>query len=196
MTRGPVEDPFVLVRRAQDGDESAFGTLYRQRVSLVFRYAKSIVHNPAVAEDVTAQAFLQAWSKVGGLKKPERFDAWLLRITHNLALNELRRDPLGPIEEAPEPVDRSRYHDPALALSGKRQAEAVRAALQDLPGTLREVLVLRYFAGLSHAAVAVQLGKSEGNVRVLQHRALRRMRDALAGTSLDEGAIGAAVGGA
>ena len=196
MTPGAEEDLSVLVRRAQGGEEAAFGALYRQRVSLVYRYAKSIVRNPTVAEDVTAQAFLQAWGKISSLRKAERFDAWLLRITHNLALNEVRRPPPAPIEDVPEPADHSRHNDPLVALSGKWEAEVVRSALQDLPDLLREVLVLRYFAGLSHATVASQLGKSEGNVRVLQHRALRRMRDALAGSGLDPSEIGATINGA
>lgn len=189
------DDPFALVRRAQTGDQAAFAALYQRTVSSVFRYAKSIVRNPTVAEDVTAQTFLQAWRRLDSLKKPERFDAWLLRITHNIALNELRRTRPTPIDDAPEPADTSRYHDPARMLYGKDEAEAVRAAIQELPNPQREVLVLRYFAGLSHAAVAVQLGKSENNIRVLQHRALRRLRDLLTQAGYDAATAGAAVGG-
>ena len=195
MTRGERDDAFALVRRAQAGDEEAFAALYQRMVSAVFRYAKSVVRNPTVAEDLTAQTFLQAWKRIGSLKKPERFEAWLLRITHNLALNELRRVRPTPIDEAPEPQDTSRYQDPAQALHGKDEAAAVRAAIRQLPDPQREVLVLRFFAGLSHAAVAVQLGKSENNVRVLQHRALRLLRDRLTQAGYDDAAAGVAVGG-
>ena len=188
------DDAFALVRRAQSGDQAAFGALYQHTVSSVFRYAKSIVRNATVAEDVTAQTFLQAWSRIDSLKKPERFEAWLLRITHNLALNELRRTHPTPIDDAPELIDTNRFQDPARVLNGKDEAEAVRSAMQALPDPQREVLVLRYFAGLSHAAVAVQVGKSENNVRVLQHRALRRLRDILQQAGYDEATAGAAVG--
>lgn len=189
------DDAFALVRRAQSGDDTAFAALYQRTVSSVFRYAKSILRNPTVAEDVTAQTYLQAWKQIASLKKPERFEAWLLRITHNLALNERRRARPASIDRTLEPTDPSPYHDPARVLQGEDEAAAVRVAIQELPDIQREVLVLRYFAGLSHAAVAVQVGKSENNVRVLQHRALRRLRDLLTQAGYDQAAVGAAVGG-
>jgi RNA polymerase sigma-70 factor (ECF subfamily) len=189
------DDAFALVRRAQSADQDTFAALYQQTVPAVFRYAKSIVRDPTTAEDVTAQTYLQPWKQIASLKKPERFEAWVLRITHNLALNELRRTRPASIDESPEPTDSSRYHDPARALHGKDDAAAVRVAIQELPELQREVLVLRYFAGLSHAAVAVQVGKSENNVRVVQHRALRRLRDLLTQAGYDDATVGAAVGG-
>ncbi len=169
----------VLVRQAKDGDETAFASLYRARVAEVFRYAKSIVRNPSVAEDVTAQTFLQAWRSMPRLKDVARFDSWLFRIAHNTALNETRRTPHAPLESASEPLAPPRTTDPQTLLEGKVDAAAVREALLSLPENLREVLVLRFYGGLSHEEVGVQIGKSRQNARVLQFRALKRLHTAL-----------------
>ena len=170
-----------LVTRAQSGDEPAFAALYEARVSAVFRYAKSILRDPTAAEDAMAQTFIQAWKGLPKLKDPERFDAWLFRIAHNVALNETRRRPTTSLEDAPEPVSTAPYADPEAFVAGKVDARVVREALLRLPDNLRDVLVLRFYAGLSHAEVAAQVGKTEQNVRVMQYRGLQRMR-----TLLDE----------
>ena len=171
--------PVELVRRAQEGDEQAFSAIYRARSSGVFRYARSILNDGDAAEDVTAQTFLQAWSNLPALRKPERFDSWLFRIAHNVAISETRRRRTSDLDEAPEPVDETREADPAGLLAGKFDAAALRAALEELPEATREIITLRFFAGLSHEEVAAQVGKSAGNVRVIQHRALSQLRELL-----------------
>ena len=149
------QDLAALVRQAKKGDETAFSSLYRARVSEVFRYAKSIVRNPSLAEDITAQTFLQAWQSLPKLKDVQRFDSWLFRIAHNVSLNETRRTPHAPLEAAPEPAAPARFSDPEMLLEGKLDAGAVREALLSLPENLREVLVLRFYGGLSHEEVGV-----------------------------------------
>ena len=164
------------VRRAKDGDEGAFATLYSAHVTVVFRYVNSILRNPTSSEDVTAQTFLQAWQRLSQLRDEERFQSWLFRIAHNQAISETRRRPTTTLEDAPEPADPSPYSAQDLLLDGRVNASVVRRALLQLPENLREVLVLRFFAGLSHAEVAAQIGKSEQNARVMQFRALKQMR--------------------
>ena len=178
-------DYAALVRQAKTGDETAFSSLYRARVSEVFRYAKSIVRNPSTAEDVTAQTFLQAWKSLPKLKEVKRFDSWLFRIAHNVALNETRRTPHAPLETAAEPTAPGRFANPEMLLEGKVDALAVREALLSLPENLREVLVLRFYGGLSHEEVGVQLGKSRQNARVLQFRALKRLQTSLIAAGFD-----------
>ena len=179
------QDLAALVRQAKKGDETAFSSLYRARVSEVFRYAKSIVRNPSLAEDVTAQTFLQAWKSLSKLKDVQRFDSWLFRIAHNVSLNETRRTPHAPLEAAAEPIAPARFSDPEMLLEGKLDAGAVREALLSLPKNLREVLVLRFYGGLSHEEVGVQLGKSRQNARVLLFRALKRLQADLLAAGFD-----------
>lgn len=172
----PSQDLTAAVLRARDGDERAFEELYRARAAAVYRYAKSIVRDPTLAEDVAAQTFLRAWRALPRLQDPRRFDGWLFRIAHNAALNETRRQAHAGLESAPEPAEPSRFADPEAMLNGQTAARAVQRALLALPEPDREVLILRFVLGLSHDEVAGQIGKTRQNARVLQFRALQRLR--------------------
>ena len=97
-----------LVERAREGDERAFADIYVARVGGVTRYVASIVRGPDRMEDVDSQTFVLAWRDMPRLREPDRFDAWLFRIAHNQAMDELRRRPLIPLEDVSEPVDESR----------------------------------------------------------------------------------------
>ena len=171
------------IARAQRGDEAAFAELYQEHISGVFRYAKSIVRDVADAEDVSAQVFLQAWKGLPGLKRPEGFSAWLFRIVHNVALNAMRHRDHRNIDAIPEPVDEDRFGDPHAALEAKLDAAVVRSALRQLSPSDRDVLALRYYAGMSYAEVGQQLGKREQAARVAHFRALERLRSIMAASA-------------
>src|ERR671916_796147 len=81
----------LLVRRARDGDRHAFDRLVAARLPQTFRLAKAITGHAGDAEDVTQEAFLQAWRNLPRLRDPDRFDAWFGRILVNEARMALRR---------------------------------------------------------------------------------------------------------
>lgn len=180
-----------LVERAQARDRNAFSELFRAYVSDVSRYVGSMLRDTDRAEDVVAETFLLAWRDLPKLRAPERFAGWLFRIAHHRTMSELRRRPTSPLEEAPEREDESVAGSPAGALEAKLQSERLGAALQRLSEEHRQVLVLRFLRGLSHAEVAEQLGRSEQATRALQYRALARMRRLL-GAGGGERALNAA----
>ena len=169
-----------FVARAKDGDREAFGTLYRARLPAVARYVGAILRDPDQTEDVVAQTFVLAWTKLPRLRQVDRFDAWLFRIARNQARSELRRRPTVPIDELPEPADESRFNSPTAWLETQTDSAAVRSALLKLSEDQREVLVLRFFWELSGPQIAAQLGKTEQAVWALQYRALKRMRALMA----------------
>lgn len=169
----------ALVARAQKSDRAAFSLIYQARAGAVGRYAATILHSIDRAEDITAQTFLVAWKNLPTLREPQRFDAWLFRIAHNAAIDELQRRPTVPLEGIADPADSSRFNSPSAALEGGAEADRLRAALLRLPAEQRAVLVLRFFGDLPHADVSRQLGKSEEAVRALQYRALRGLRKLL-----------------
>ena len=165
-----------LVVRARDGDREAFASLYRARIGDVSRYVGAILRDRDRAEDVVAQTFLLAWRDMPKLRRPERFDAWLFRIAHNQAMSDLRRRPAIPLEEAPEAADPAPLSSPAAAAEAAADARHVRGALLRLPEAQREVLILRFLRGLSHAETATRMGKTQQATRALQLRALSWMR--------------------
>lgn len=166
------------VRAAARGDQTAFAYLFETRVRKISRYVQNIVSNSAETEETVAEVFVTAWRKLGKLHEPERFDGWLFRIAHNLAMDSLRKkkstEPLeGPALLHPDP---NPNNSPEGSLELTAHKQIIQSALLELSGEQREVLTLRFLGGFSHAEVALQLGKSVEAVRALQSRGIRQLR--------------------
>jgi RNA polymerase sigma-70 factor (ECF subfamily) len=160
-----------------------FDALYRETASDVFAYVMTLLRDRATAEDVTAAAFERAY------RRQATFDArrgtrraWLFGIARNAALDELRRRRrTAALLADPQDTDA-----PGTAAAGEaEEAEeaavrraAVRAALAALDPRDRELIALKFHAGLSNAEIARVLGVSESNAGTRVHRAVTRLRKA------------------
>ena len=156
-----------------------FDALYRETASDLFAYAHALLRDRAAAEDVAALTFERAF------RRRERFDprrgtqrAWLFAIARNAALDELRRRKrTAALVVDPEDVD-------AGAAAGDDDGDAVlrraavRTALAALEPRDRELVALKFEAGLSNGEIAAVLGISESNAGTRLHRAVRRLREA------------------
>jgi len=175
-TASPNIEEAGLVRRAIMRDKEAFGDLYDRHVVRVYRHIYYLVGSAAEAEDLTAQAFLQAWEAIERYQmRGAPFVSWLLRIAHNLAVSYLRsrRDR----SELPETlVDHSRQGNPEEVVQQTAETERVRAAILRLREEQRQVIMLRFVEDLEYREVAEIVGKSVAAVRVIQHRALHALR--------------------
>src|SRR4051812_12131474 len=154
-----------------------FDALYRDARDDVYAYAATLLRERAAAEDVTAQAFERAYRKRSrynaGRGTPR---AWLFGIVRNAALDELRRIKRAAASTLPPP-DPGPTPDETAELAAQR--EAVRRALHHLPPRERELIALKYQAGLSNAEIAAVLGVSESNAGTLLHRAMTKLREAV-----------------
>jgi RNA polymerase sigma-70 factor (ECF subfamily) len=163
------------VARAKQGDRAAIRFLYLRYAGNVYGYARSIVRNDHDAEDVVQQVFTRMLTAIQSYEQRSvPFSAWLLRITHNMAIDYLRRRT--PICEEPEKVvveERAEFEAGQLR-------DTLRDALADLPELQREIVVLRHLGGLSPREIAERLGRSEDSVHGLHHRARRALKLALA----------------
>lgn len=173
---------WLLIERATRGDGSAFTGLYETHVKQVYRYVAYRVTAAADAEDITQEVFLRAWRKIKAYKVSEKpFLAWLYTIAHNLVVDWYRskgRTNEVSVEEAPQA--QSLHTDPDTDYILDQQV--VRGVLKALPSEQQQVLMLRFVEGFDYPQVAATLGKSQGAIRVIQLRALRRLR-----TMLEEG---------
>ena len=169
----------LLVRRAQEGDTAAFGEVYDHFFPSVYRYAAFRL--PAeVAEDTVADIFVKAWEKLDSYKSHRGvpFAAWLFRIARH-AVIDVYRSQRG-YEEIPETIEDTDVFNQAEHVTVRRdRIRIVRAAMDKLPRRYREILLLTFVSELPHSAVAQLLNTSEGSVRILKMRALRKLEDFL-----------------
>jgi RNA polymerase sigma-70 factor (ECF subfamily) len=174
-------DPDLADVRAAQRDRAAFGALYRRYVDRVYGYCFYLLGDHHDAEDATERTFSAALAAIDGfVDEGATFRAWLFRIAHNQLANALRslhRHQAASLEVVAEPRATA---DPAGLLSLAEEARGLRRALDQLPEDRRQVVVLRFVDGLSAREIGEVLGRSEGAVRVLQHRALRQLAEMLA----------------
>lgn len=157
--------------------ELAFDRLYRDSRDDVFAYVAGLLRDRSAAEDVTAQAFERAYRKRRSFD-PRRGNgrAWVFGIARNAALDELRRRRrLTDLAADPEDVDAAEPHE--LAESAVRRT-ALREAMRGLDPRERELVALKFFAGLSNAEIASVVGISESNAGTRLHRTLAKLRRA------------------
>lgn len=155
---------------AKAGDPEGLHYLYVRYADDVLRYINGLVRDHHEAEDITQNVFAKLMTAIG--KYEERavpFDAWILRVARNAALDHLRARRAIPTEEV-------RLTDTGRAETALDRGHALRQALEGLPEDQREVLVLRHIVGLSPVEIADTLDKSESSVHGLHHRGRRSLQ--------------------
>ena len=158
--------------------DRAFDQLYRSSRDDVFAYVCGLLRDRSAAEDVTAQAFERAYRRRASFK-PERGShrAWLFGIARNAALDELRRRSRH-AELTSEPADEAAAGAHEQAAEAALRRTTVSAALANLTPRERELVGLKYFAGLSNAEIGAVIGVSETNAGTRLHRAMEKLREA------------------
>lgn len=151
----------------------AFESLYRECRDDLYSYVAGLLRDRSAAEEVTAQAFERAWRKRRQLDRTRGTRrAWLFGIARNAALDELRRR--SRVEPRTEPAELPQTAGNPADVAVDRTA--LRAALDELNGRERELVALRYFAGLSNAEIATVIGTSESNAGTRLHRVIEKLR--------------------
>lgn len=168
----PLEE---LALRSAAGEESAFAELYGTLLDPVFRYLYWNIGSREDAEDLAEEVFLKCLVNISRYD-PRRgpFKAWAFRIAHNLLVDHQRRQGRRGREELREDLQDGTASAPD-SLEEQERARIVRETLEELPSNQRQVIAMKYFAEMSNAEVARAIGRSEGAVNALQHRALRRL---------------------
>ncbi len=157
------------VMRAKQGDRDAVRFLYLRYADNVYGYVRTIVRDHHDAEDVTQQVFAKLITAISKYEpRGVPFVAWLLRMSHNVAVDAVRARRTTPAEEIFGPDD-------AICDEAPERARSLHAALQTLPQDQREVVVLRHVLGLSPVEIAEQLGRTNSSVYGLHHRGRRAL---------------------
>ncbi len=174
--RMPEDDIRHLVERAREGDERAFTALYDAFAPRVLKFLRFRVADPDLAEDLLQRVFLKMIEELP--RYQERgipFGAWLFRVARNAAIDAHRTSHahLSLAVLAQRPSD---HGDPEPVVETMMERDEIREALACLPPAQRDVLECRFFGDLSPRETAQVLGRSEGSVKVLQHRAVAALR--------------------
>jgi len=159
-----------LADRARAGDEPALVQLYRQHREPLFRHAFRMLGDESAALDMVQEAFARAIPAIARTREELNFRAWIYRIVTNLCLRELNRRTRMYVRPVAEDAAEVSPRPPARRGVGQQLA----AALERLPDRYRQILLLRELEELSYLELAAVLELSEGNVKVLLHRARTR----------------------
>ncbi|MBF6600799.1 MAG: sigma-70 family RNA polymerase sigma factor [Dehalococcoidia bacterium] len=185
------------VDRARTGDQQALADLYDWYMPRIYRYALARIGNVAEAEDLTEEVFLKMLGAIGEFRwKDVPFSSWIFRIAHNHIATYFRRAAQRgrPTSELPDEMVDLRF-DLASAVEERITLEEVQRATELLPDAQREVIALRFAVGLSIADTAKVLGKREGNIKALQHKAVAKLQKILIPDGRAAPAIDAETGG-
>ena len=183
-----------LIGRSAVGDARALEVLYDRYSSVVFSFALRLVQDRQLAEEVLQEAFFRAWQQGQGFSaKKGTFVTWLLSITHNLAIDEIRkrrRRPQKAESEEPEAIlaavaDTSTGADveDEVWLGALRQTMTV--ALASLPPAQREAIELAYYQGLTQREIAEVLNEPLGTIKTRMRLGLQKLREALGNDGME-----------
>ncbi len=168
----------LLVDAAKAGDQAALSELYQTYFPRLYRYILARTGNSYDAEDLTEEVFmrvLEAIKRFEHRKAP--FSAWLFRIAHNAVISQRRKETArGRSSQLNDgmPVDSA---GPEELVEKRVALDEVMQAAKSLPDAQRRVISLRFAAGLTVAETARAMGKGEGNVKVIQHKAIVKLRE-------------------
>jgi RNA polymerase sigma-70 factor, ECF subfamily len=171
-----------LVERAQTGDRDALEELYLMHFDRIYSYLQMTVGNRHDAEDLTNQTFVKMLESIESFEwRKVPISAWLFRIAHNLAMDHFRANRRWQPEEPPEPEDSAALsaEDEALHSIGR---QSMLEMIEGLSEDQQQVLTLKFVFNFPNGEVATILGKTDGAVKSLQHRALASLQRELAKT--------------
>ncbi|MDQ3696243.1 MAG: sigma-70 family RNA polymerase sigma factor [Chloroflexota bacterium] len=179
-----------LIGRAAEGDAHALEILYDRYSSVVLSFAFRLVADRQVAEEVLQEAFFRAWQQGKAFNAGRgTFVTWLLSITHNLAIDEIRRRRRRPQKADSEEPEAflATVADSSTGANVEDEAwlgalrDTIAEALRELPTAQREAIELAYYQGLTQREIADRLGEPLGTVKTRMRLGLQKLRESLGG---------------
>ena len=176
----------AVIRRAQSGDSAAFEIIYKLFAARVYALCLRMLRDPAEAEDLTQEAFMQLFRKLNTFRSESAFSTWLHRLTFNLVLMRLRKKSLPTVsieaargqhdETDPPIID---VGAPDLVLEGAIDRLRLERCIAQLPAGYRAIFVLHDIQGYQHNEIAKIVGRSVGDSKSQLHKARMRLHELL-----------------
>lgn len=172
-----LESEKVYIKKAKSGNQEAFGALYDHYLPGIYRFILLKVSNRAEAEDLAHEVFLSAWKNIPNYRdKGFPFSSWLYQIARNAVIDFYRTSKkIIQIEEAPEEFIRINFAG-VETLNLDFEMNVLKKCLSLLKPEYQDVVIMRFIEEMPHGEVASALGKSEGAIRLAQHRAIKELK--------------------
>jgi RNA polymerase sigma-70 factor (ECF subfamily) len=172
------------IERAKQGDAEAFESLYNLHKRRVYSLCLRMTANTAAAEDLTQEAFLQLFRKIGTFRGESAFSTWLHRMAVNVVLMQLRKKglPVVPLEENIETEEETPRKEPGAddpRLAGSIDRMQLQRSIASLPPGYRMIFLLHDVEGYEHNEIAEMVGCSIGNSKSQLHKARMKLREIL-----------------
>ena len=167
-----------FLKQAQSGDSQAFGRIYDEFADKLYRFIFFRVGHREIAEDVLSDTFVKSWQKIHQINSPKSLSAWLYQIARNNIIDyyRLKKESVA-LEEIADTLEDA--VNPIEIINATMQQKKILDVLNQLPTEQRQVIQYRFFEDLSNEEIAFILNKTEGAIRVIQHRAIIRMKELL-----------------
>lgn len=168
-----------LVDRAIGGDSEAFGRIYDIYADRIYRHIYYRTGNVEDARDLTQEVFMKAWQGLPKYKRTKTpFLGWLFTISHNRIIDFYRtKKNYAYLND--EIIMETREKSPEKLAEDQFTQQKVRRVILQLPAEQQQVIIMSFIEGFEYSEIAAALNKSEGNIRVIIHRALKKMREIL-----------------
>jgi RNA polymerase sigma-70 factor (ECF subfamily) len=180
-----------LIAGARRGEEKAFETLFHRNKQRVYSLCLRITRNTADAEELTQEAFFQAFRKIHTFRGESAFSTWLHRLTVNIVLMRLRKNRVsemsleGSVEKEEFDRPQREFGAPDLTLTGSIDRLQIERAVARLARGYRQIFVLHDVQGYKHHEIAALLGVSVGNSKSQLHKARTKLRTFLRETDME-----------
>ena len=166
----------ILLDRSRAGDTTAFGVLYHRYVGKVYRFIFFRINEKDLVDDLTNEVFLKTWQQIQAEKRIDNLQAYLYRVTRNLIIDHYRqrREQID-IEKVEHLVDDAQ--DLLDEMNLNTEIKDLLKKIDELRDDYKEILLLRYVEDLTIKEIADILDKSVGAVKVMTHRAIKKLKE-------------------
>ena len=178
----------MVVKRVLGGDKDAFEELVLENEKNVYNLALKMTGSEEDALDISQEAFLRAYMKIGSFRGDSRFSVWLYRLTYNLCVDFMRRKPRDQVVSLTYQDDSGNTHDmdipdfrdiPEKVVLRQEMRKTINKGINALGSKHREILLMREISGMSYEDIGSILGISEGTVKSRLARARKSLADIL-----------------
>lgn len=176
ITDNPIGKLTEILTAAKLGKQEALADLYETYFVRVYRFVFYRVSHKETAEDITEEVFIKAFAGLGNLEKLEAFEGWLFQISRNLVIDYYRKKkqlvPLDSIENTLE------YDTNVVDIINLKLEQAILIKLlKELTDEQQTVIKMKFLEDLDNSTIARLLNKTEGAIRVIQHRAISKLKE-------------------